>query len=195
MPTQSYLYPKLKTQWCYLYASDDVPLFRIFEIHLIIEMNSSHTVFQIIHAWTKKAWHSAASWLAASYSEWTAFFELILKLLKATMKSVNCNINCCKRRAGITYSVLSVGTGCTSEEFSSIPGKEKKLSRSHIVQTSSEAYIASYLIGTGGYLAGRKVTTHLHLDPLSRMIGAISLLPHTPVRLPQGWSHLPIYYC
>jgi hypothetical protein len=148
-------------------------------------MISSHTIFQIIHACTKKGM-TFFNFMTSCVIFRMNCFELILKLLKATMKSVNCNINCCKRRPGIAYSVLLVGTGCTSEDFSSISAKEKKLSRSHIVQTSSEAYFALYLIGTGGYLARSKVTTHLHLVPLSRMIGALSLLPHTPVWLPQG---------
>jgi hypothetical protein len=50
----------------------------------------------------------------------------------------------------VLYLEVGIATGCGLDGRGSIPGTAKEFSVSHYIQTSSEAYPASYTIGGSG---------------------------------------------
>jgi hypothetical protein len=89
-------------------------------------------------------------------------------------------------RAGIAQSVQRLTTGWTTEgsEFESRYGKEFSLL--HVVQTGSEAHLASFPTGTGDSFpwgkadGGIKLITHFQL---ALRLRKYDLYTHSPIRL------------
>jgi hypothetical protein len=84
-----------------------------------------------------------------------------------------------QRRAGIAQSVTRRATGWIAGVR--FPIGESSFFLLHSVQTGSEAHPASYPMGSEGSFPGvLKLSTHIHLEPWSRMA---ELYLHFPIRL------------